>query len=101
MGPCFFVLDLAVFAARQFSMELAEILRTALSACPALLAPVSDEATGIFESVDPQAAPRFVVRQLGVRIAARTRDKVGVAGTAGGLSGGLVAQVQRPAALSG
>ena len=82
-------------------MGLAEILRTTLSVCSALLAPVSDEATGIFESIDPQAAPRLVVCQLGVRIAARARDKVGVAGTAGGLSGGLVAQVQGPAALSG
>ena len=82
-------------------MELTEVPRTMLSVCSALLAPVSDEATGIFESIDPQAAPGLVVRQLGVRIAARTRDKVGVASTAGGLSGGLVAQVQRPAALGG
>ena len=62
---------------------------------------MSDEAAGVFESIDPQMAPRLVIPQLGVRIAARARDKVGVAATAGGLSGGLVAQVQRPAALGG
>ena len=54
---------------------------------------------GIIKGVNPQAAPFLVVGQFAGRIAAGVRDKVGVAGAAGVLASGLVAQVEGPTAL--
>ena len=64
-----------------------------------LFSAMCDNAARILKGVDPQATPFLVVGQLAGRIAAGARDKVGVAGAASVLADGLVAQIQRPAAL--
>ena len=58
---------------------------------------MADKTAWVLKSVNPQIAPGLVIGHDPVGLAGAADYKFGMAGTAGMLAGGLVAQIERPA----